>query len=144
MNNTRRGWIPALAIITGIGLLLFWIGFFTIGLAPASPPPGYFEYEHSFPLPDIILAIALIVAGVLMFRGKFPGRRIALVCSGALIFLGILDFSFNIQNGIYTLSTAELLLNGSINLWCVVFGIILAVKHKEDTWQDYGNNKNLY
>jgi len=131
MNNTTRRRISVLAIITGIGLLLFWVGFFTIDLAPADPPPGYFEYEHSFPLPDIVLAIALIIAGVLMLGGKPLGRQIALVCSGSLIFLGMLDFSFNIQNGIYTISTAELLLNGTINLWCVVFGVNLAIKLQE-------------
>ncbi len=52
------------------------------------------------------------------------------MCAGALIFLGLLDFSFNYQNGIYALSTADLLLNGFINLWCVIFGIVLAVKCK--------------
>ncbi len=133
MNNRSGGWIPALAILTGLGLLLFWIGFFTIGLAPDNPPPGYFEYEHSFPLPDIILAVALIIAGVMMFRRRAPGNRLALLCSGALIFLGLLDFSFNIQNGIYMLSTSELLLNGFINIWCIVFGVILAVNHKGTT-----------
>ncbi|HOL17777.1 MAG TPA: hypothetical protein PLY40_05780 [Bacillota bacterium] len=130
MPNARRGWIAALAIVTGIGLLLFWVGFFTFGLAPENPPPGYFEYEHSFPLPDIILAIALIAAGVLMLRRKLLGMQIAHVCAGALIFLGLLDFSFNFQNGIYALSTADLLLNAFINIWCVVFGLILAVKGK--------------
>ncbi|MFY9115340.1 MAG: hypothetical protein WAO23_08900 [Dethiobacteria bacterium] len=128
MNNTKNSWISVLAIITGVGLLLFWIGFFTVELAPAEPPPGYFEYEHSFPLPDIILAIALIFAGILILKGRSPGRRIGLVCSGSLLFLGILDFSFNIQNGIYAISPVELLLNGLINLWCVVFGLIMAVK----------------
>ena len=73
MPKTRRGWIAALATITGIGLLLFWIGFFTIGLAPENPPPGYFEYEHSFPLPDIILAIALIARP--HAQGSFPVCR---------------------------------------------------------------------
>ena len=129
-RKTSRS-LPVLAILTGIGLLLFWVGFFTIDLAPANPPPGYFEYEHSFPLPDIILAAALIVAGTMMLRGSPRGGRIALICSGALIFLGLLDFSFNIQNGVYALSAAELLLNGSINLWCVVFGLVLAFKLRE-------------
>lgn len=130
MNNSSGRWVPVLAILTGLGLLLFWIGFFTIGLAPENPPPGYFEYEHSFPLPDIILAVALVAAGILMLRDRPLGGRIALVCSGALLFLGLLDFSFNSRNGIYALSTAELLLNGSINLWCVIFGVILAVNLK--------------
>ncbi|HOB86638.1 MAG TPA: hypothetical protein PKO38_02980 [Bacillota bacterium] len=124
----KKGALPVLAILTGVGLILFWIGFFTVGLAPENPPPGYFEYEHSFPLPDIILALALIVAGVLMLRGNEVGGKIATVCSGSLIFLGLLDFSFNYQNGIYALSTAELLLNGFINLWCVLFGLVMAIK----------------
>lgn len=128
MYNSKNSWIAVLAILTGVGLLLFWIGFFTIGLAPENPPPGYFEYEHSFPLPDIILSVALIIAGLLMLRERPLGRQIALVCSGSLIFLGLLDFSFNIQNGIYALSPTELLFNGGINLWCVVFGLIMAIK----------------
>ncbi|NLZ28139.1 MAG: hypothetical protein GX887_04145 [Firmicutes bacterium] len=128
MSNGKNSWISVLAILTGVGLLLFWVGFFTIGLAPAEPPPGYFEYEHSFPLPDIILALVLIIAGILMLKENSTGKWLGLVCSGSLVFLGLLDFSFNIQNGVYALSTTELLLNGGINLWCVVFGLIMAVK----------------
>ena len=131
MEQKISNWIPVLAILTGIGLLLFWVGFFTVDLAPANPPPGYFEYEHSFQLPDIILAAALIAGGLLALRGKRPGRWIMLICSGALVFLGLLDFSFNFQNGVYALSTEELLLNGSINLWCVVFGLVMAFKLRE-------------
>ncbi len=130
MSNGKNSWISVLAILTGVGLLLFWVGFFTIGLAPAEPPPGYFEYEHSFPLPDIILALVLIIAGILMLKENSTGKWLGLVCSGSLVFLGLLDFSFNIQNGVYALSTTELLLNGGINLWCVVFGLIMAVKLK--------------
>ncbi|NLI70048.1 MAG: hypothetical protein GX364_04170 [Firmicutes bacterium] len=130
MSNGKNSWISVLAILTGIGLLLFWVGFFTIGLAPADPPPGYFEYEHSFPLPDIILALVLIIAGILMLKENSTGKWLGLVCSGSLVFLGLLDFSFNFQNGVYALSTTELLLNGGINLWCVVFGLIMAVKLK--------------
>lgn len=130
MNNGKNSWISVLAILTGVGLLLFWVGFFTIGLAPAEPPPGYFEYEHSFPLPDIVLALVLIIAGILMLKENSTGKWLGLVCSGSLVFLGLLDFSFNIQNGVYALSTTELLLNGGINLWCVVFGLIMAVKLK--------------
>ena len=126
-GKTEKG-LSILVILTGLGLLLFWIGFFTVGLAPENPPPGYFEYEHSFPLPDLLLSTALVFSGVLMLKGKETGYKLALVCAGALIFLGLLDFSFNLQNGIYALSAAELLLNGAINLWCVVFGLLLAVK----------------
>jgi hypothetical protein len=115
--------IAILGIITAIGIILFWIGFFTIGLAPNKPPACYFAYEHSFPLPDIILAGMLLVAGTMVLRGYPGGRPISHACAGALMFLGLLDFSFNFQNGIYALSTLDLILNGFINLWCVGFGL---------------------
>ena len=38
-----------------------------------------------------------------------------------------IDFSFNMQNGIYLASTVDLVLNVFLNVWCVVFGIAIAV-----------------
>ena len=120
--------IPVLDIITGVGILLFWVGFFTVGLAPKTPPPGYFVFEHSFPLPDSILAVTLIIAGILNLKGRPLGRTLSLVSAGALIFLGLLDFSFNIQNGMYAISALDTVLNAFINIWCVGFGIALCVR----------------
>ena len=122
--------IAVLEMLTGIGIILFWIGFFTIGLAPENPPQCYFAYEHSFPLPDIILSIAIIASGILLLKNKESGRTLAFVCSGGLMFLGLLDFSFNIQNGVYMISTMDLILNAFINIWCVAFGLALYLKMK--------------
>ena len=119
--------IAVLELLTGVGLILFWIGFFTIGLAPENPPQCYFAYEHSFPLPDIILSIAVFASGMLLLKNKESGRTLSLICAGSLVFLGLLDFSFNIQNGIYMNSTVDLILNAFINIWCVGFGITVAV-----------------
>jgi len=119
--------IAVLELLTGIGFILFWIGFFTIGLAPKNPPQGYFAYEHSFPLPDGLLAILLLVAGILLLVNNPWGSNLSLIAAGALVFLGLLDFSFNIQNGIYEISKGDLILNAFLNVWCVVFGVAIAV-----------------
>jgi len=119
--------IAILELLTGVGLILFWIGFFTIGLAPKNPPKGYLEYEHSFPLPDGLLAILLLVAGTLLLLNNPLGNTLSLIAAGALVFLGVLDFSFNIQNGVYKISKSDLILNAFINVWCVGFGIAIAV-----------------
>jgi hypothetical protein len=119
--------IAVLELLTGIGLILFWVCFFTIGLAPKNPPQGYFAYEHSFPLPDGLLAILLLVAGTLLMLNNPWGSNLSLVAAGALVFLGLLDFSFNIQNGIYMTSKVDLVLNAFINVWCVGFGVAIAV-----------------
>lgn len=119
--------IASLQIVTAVGLILFWIAFFTVGMAPDRPPACYMAYEYAFPLPDVLLAVLLLVTGILLMKNSLTGRKLSLVAAGALIFLGVLDFSFNIQNGIYTSSTLDLVINAFINLWCVGFGLVTAV-----------------
>ena len=127
-NLLSSNTIPILSIITAAGLVLFWIGFFTIGLAPENPPDGYFVYEHSFPVPDIILAIVLIAGSVLYMTGGAHGNTLLVAGGGAMVFLGVLDISFNLQNGMYSISVMDMILNAFINLWCVIFGVLIVVK----------------
>ncbi len=124
--------VAVLELVTGLGIILFWVGFFTVGLAPANPPDGYFIYEHSFPPPDSALALTLIASAVLLMRGKPLGRPLSLVAGGGLIFLGVIDFSFNIQNGMYAISALDALLNGFINLWCVGLGAFLVFRFAKE------------
>jgi len=127
--ESYRG-LAALQIATGAGIILFWALFFTVGLAPQDPPPGYFAFEHAFPLPDLLLALALIRAAVLLRGGDAAaqrrGRTLSLLCAGALVFLGVLDFSFNIQNGMYTASLGDGILSATIQVWCCGFGLAMA------------------
>ncbi len=119
--------IAILELLTAVGLILFWILFFTVGMAPKNPPPGYLAYEHSFPVPDGLLSILLLVAGIMLLLNNPLGVNLSLIAAGALLFLGVLDISFNLQNGIYKISTGDLISNAFINLWCVGFGIAIAV-----------------
>jgi hypothetical protein len=131
MNGADRV-LSNLQIATAIGIVGFWLTFFTLGLAPDSPPSGYAEFEHAFPLPDCVLAGALAVAALRLRSDSAPardqGRKLSLVCAGGLLFLGFLDFSFNVQNGMYTLSLTDGLLAAAIQVWCVGFGIWTAVR----------------
>ena len=98
----RRGaTIGLLEIGTGVGIVIFSVLFLTRGLAPANPPACYFPFEHSFLLPDSILALILLIAGGLLAIGRPSGRLLSLPCAGGLVFLGLVDFSFNILNGVY-------------------------------------------
>lgn len=126
-KNDHEKLIASLQIVTAAGLILFWIAFFTVGMAPDKPPACYFAYEHAFPLPDCLLAILLLVTGILLMKNRAVGRQLSLLAAGALIFLGLLDFCFNIQNGIYTASAVDLVINAFINIWCVGFGLVSAI-----------------
>ena len=127
LNDERRKLIASLEIVTAVGLVLFWIAFFTVGLAPENAPACYYAYEHSFPLPDGLLAALLLAAGIQLTKNRPWGLKLSLAAGGALVFLGLLDFSFNIQNGVYLTSTIDLILNVFINIWCVGFGLALIV-----------------
>jgi len=114
-----------LQIATGTGLIIFWILFFTVGLAPENAPESYEAFERSFPVPDVILALALIASSVLMLKGNPTGVTLSHAGGGALIFLGILDISFNLQNMFSRQTLKEKLFSGFINLWCVGFGLAI-------------------
>jgi hypothetical protein len=36
--------IASLEIATAVGIAVFWLLFFTVGVAPTRPPPGYFAF----------------------------------------------------------------------------------------------------
>jgi hypothetical protein len=112
---------------TGIGIVLFWMLFFAAGLGPANPPACYLAFEYAFPIADGVLALSLIVAGFLLTRGRPWGRFLSLPCAGGLIFLGLVDISFNVQNGLYAGPVVELLQNAAINLWSCALGIATVV-----------------
>jgi hypothetical protein len=120
--DKRAFWIPAAMVATGIGILIFWIVFATVGLAPAKPPLCYFAYEMAFPPVDIALALVLIASGIGLIRAKPAARTWALAAAGAIAFLGGLDITFNAQNGIYTASVLDGVSTLAMNLWCVGLG----------------------
>jgi hypothetical protein len=121
--------IGRMQLATGAGLLVYWTLFFTVGLAPADPPFGYFVFEHSSTIADTTLGLALIRAGTWLLSDdavrQSRGRALSLVCAGALLFLGMLDISFNALNGVYSLSVDGVVAM-TINAWCIGFGALSA------------------
>jgi hypothetical protein len=56
---------------------------------------------------------------------------------GALLLLGGLDISFNLQHAIYLTPSLDMLLEVAINVWCIVFGFLLAYEFAFDAYQRY-------
>lgn len=122
---TSRGLLTTALFVTGALELAYWVVFTTIGMAPARPPACYFAYEHAFLIPDVIVALSLLAAGVLRLRSHPLARPLTSACGGSLAFLGLLDACFNVQNGVYASSAMDLWTNAALNAYCVGFGITL-------------------
>ncbi len=113
-----------LQTIFAAGIVLWWALFFAFFRHDPTNTAAYLAYETAFPLADLAWLTPLLVQAA---RSNIRGHAHSLIwtaaAGGALVFLGVLDFSFNLQNGIYARSLADGLLNGFINAACIFFGL---------------------
>jgi len=139
-NGQRKRFIIAavLELVLVVGIVLFWLAFFTADGVHISDPclkEKYLAFESAFPVPDAYLSIVLVIGSIGLLRKKSYGRLFSLIGGASLIFLGLLDISFNTQHGIYLLGLGEAALNLLINLICLGVGVFLTLtvwKYRED------------
>jgi hypothetical protein len=128
-NGRRRMKVAAaIEFVLAGGFLAFWTAFLLTDMVDIADPrlrEVYLGFESAFPPADILLAIVLAAGGIGLLRGKLYGRLLTLAGGGALVFLGLLDVTFNVRQGIYSLGPGEAVLNGAINFACLASGILL-------------------
>ncbi|MFX0210377.1 MAG: hypothetical protein ACFFDT_30640 [Candidatus Hodarchaeota archaeon] len=97
-------YIAYLEIIGAFLIIGFWIGWFLDILKSSLPDPlfeTYLAFESAFPIPDAWIVILLLISAYGILTGKSYGSFFAAAAGGALMFLGLIDISFNLQQGIY-------------------------------------------
>ena len=115
-------------ILLATGFILFWIYFFVIENKNPENTEVYLAFERSFPVPDLgFITPSLFVSAVGLLLNQTYGIFFTIVSGSALLFLGLLDISFNIQNGGYTKSLSDTVMNLFINLVCVIFGPLFLI-----------------
>ena len=120
--------VAVIELVLAVGIISFWIAFFSTDLVSIKDPhlkEIYLAFESAFPIPDIYLAIVLIIGGIGLLKKMSYGFLFSLIGGASLIFLGLLDISFNSQHGIYLLGIGEAVMNIFINALCLGFGIFL-------------------
>ena len=141
MNNRQRKQFILAAILElalVVGIVLFWVAFFTTDEVQIRDPrlkEKYLAFESAFPIPDAYLSIVLVIGSIGLWRKKSYGRLFSLLGGASLVFLGLLDISFNAQHGIYRLGWGEAALNLFMNLMCLGVGVFLILtvwKYKEN------------
>ena len=128
--KTRRS-LPAVAVMelaVAFGIIAFWVVFFStdmVNIEDSRLKEIYVAFESAFPVADFYLVMMLIIGGLGLLRKKIYGTVFSIMAGAALIFLGLLDASFNTQQGIYSLGAGEAAMNIFINTLCIGFGIYL-------------------
>ncbi len=106
----------------------FWIYFFLVENKKPDKSEVYLAYERSFPIPDLVwLTPGLIVSAIGVLLGQLFGYILTIAVSGGLIFLGLVDISFNAQNKQYTSNLGDAIMNIFINLACIIMGPVFII-----------------
>ena len=117
-----------LMFLTAVGTFLFWIVFFADleaqrGGYLASRSDAWFAWELSFPLADGWMALTAILGAVGLWRRRATGLLFGLVSGSAMVFLGLMDALFFLENGLYLPLNVEVAVELFIHLWTVAFGL---------------------
>jgi len=98
-------YVAYIEIVGALTIIGFWIGWFLDLFKSISPDHALYEiyvaFEKSFPIADAWIVILLLMSAYGIFKEKPYGAFLAVAASGALIFLGLIDSSFYIQQGIF-------------------------------------------
>lgn len=122
--------VAIIELAMALGIISFWIAFFSTDLVRIDDPvlrEKYLAFESAFPLPDFYLSLVLIIGSIGLLTRKNFGFLFSLMGGASLIFLALLDFSFNFQHGLYCLGPEEAALNISINSLCFGAGLFIVL-----------------
>ena len=117
-----------LMFLTAAGTLVFWINFVNdVGAQRqsylASRCESWFTWERSFPLADAWIVATAMAGAVGLWYMRESGLLFGLVGGGAMVFLGLADALFFLQNDLYRPLTSEVAIELFIHAWMIGFGL---------------------
>jgi hypothetical protein len=121
--------LSALMIVTAIGVIAYWVDFYTRGTVHVVEDEWYIKFERAFPPADLWMAACALAGAAGLLMEQSYGVVFALLAAGSLIFLALMDITFGVQNGLYRLvrTSREMKSELFINLWTLGFGTALIV-----------------
>lgn len=93
--------LAIILIIFALGTVTFWVEFFTSGIVAMSGEPCYLEHEKSFPAADAYMTVCALICAVGLIRRRPWGLLFGLLAGSAIIFLGLMDTLYSLQQGIF-------------------------------------------
>ena len=119
--------LAVLLLVTATVTVAYWVDFFVRGSVHVVEEEWYIRFERAFPAADGWMALCSLIAGVGLLVGSDAGTVFGLAAAGALVFLGLMDVLFNLQNGLYRLlpGSSAMWAEVVINVWSLALGGVL-------------------
>ena len=119
--------LSVLLIVNAIALVYYWVDFYTRGGVQVLKENWYIKFQKAFPVADIWAAACSIVCVVGLLTEQPYGLVFALIAASSIIFLGLMDVTFNIQNKLYRFVATSSEMRAELlgNAWFLGLGIAL-------------------
>lgn len=86
-------------LLIAIGLIGFWVMFYFTEYKNRKMSEVDFKHEMSFPLPDLGWVLPnLIIAAIGLLLEEWFGYFFTITAASGMMFLGLIDLAFNLQN----------------------------------------------
>ena len=117
--------LPYLLFGGGALIVLFWTLYYSSVLVSAGDKnTPMAAYETAFPVADCVVSLVLIAAGVCMLQKRPFGTFSLAAASSMVLYLGILDATFNSVHGYYLPLTSSSITKVLINAVCISGGAL--------------------
>ena len=119
--------LSVLLISTAIVCIYYWVDFYITGGVQVIKDEWYTKFQNSFPSADLWMSACAILGAIGLLTGQTYGPLFALLAASSLIFLGLMDVTFNIQNKLYRLvaTSGQMKFEVFLNSFALGFGIAL-------------------
>ncbi|HEU4541980.1 MAG TPA: hypothetical protein VFR23_12710 [Jiangellaceae bacterium] len=116
-----------LLLVTAVVTVAYWIDFFLHGTVNVVDEEWYLRFQRAFPVADAWMSACAVIGAVGLLTGSGVGVAFSLAAAGALVFLGLMDVTFNIDNGLYRhlATSAPMRAELVINVWTIGLGATL-------------------
>jgi len=121
--------LSALLIITAVATICYWADFYIRGGVHVIKEDWYLKFERAFPPADLWMSACALIGAVGLLTEQPYGLVFALLAAGSLLFLALMDITFNIQNNLYPLirTSSQMKFELLINLWTLGLGAAVII-----------------
>ena len=117
--------ITILLWVTAAGIVAYWVSYFTDGSVYATEDVCCHVFQRDFPAPDGMIALMCIATAVGLRGAKEWSLFTGMTAVGGLLFLALIDISFNLWNHLYFDASGAMGTEVFINIVCLASAAII-------------------